>query len=241
MKNILFRSVLLVLSLVMVFSMFTACGKQAEPSTDAIVDAAVKAALDAVESTTASSSVIFDVDGTQITVENAAGKTIRQLLEQAGISLSEGDRISVDPDQLFSGSLILCVNRKCTVTVVVEETGAKYTVSVFDGTVADALAAAGVELKEYHTVSAALDQLLENGMEIVVAGEEEPEETEPTEPAKNTGSSSGSRPSSGSSGSSGSSSQKTVVSVQKYDDCDGSGHGVKVITYSDGTQVEVPY
>ena len=211
MKNILFRSVLLVLSLVMVFSMFTACGKQAEPSTDAIVDAAVKAALDAVESTTASSSVIFDVDGTQITV---------------------------DPDQLFSGSLILCVNRKCTVTVVVEETGAKYTVSVFDGTVADALAAAGVELKEYHTVSAALDQLLENGMEIVVAGEEEPEETEPTEPAKNTGSSSGSRPSSGSSGSS---SQKTVVSVQKYDDCDGSGHGVKVITYSDGTQVEVPY
>ena len=150
MKNILFRSALLVLSLVMVFSMFTACGKKAEPSTDAIVDAAVKAALDAVESTTASSSVIFDVDGTQITVENAAGKTIRQLLEQAGISLSEGDQITVDPDQLFSGSLILCVNRKCTVTVVVEETGAKYTVSVFDGTVADALAAAGVELKEYH-------------------------------------------------------------------------------------------
>ena len=43
---------------------------------------------------------------------------------------------------------------------------------------------------------------------------------------------------SGSSGSSGSSSQKTVVSVQKYDDCDGSGHGVKIITYSDGTQEE---
>ena len=38
MKNILFRSALLVLSLVMVFSMFTACGKQAEPSTDAIVE-----------------------------------------------------------------------------------------------------------------------------------------------------------------------------------------------------------
>ena len=32
---------------------------------------------------------------------------------------------------------------------------------------------------------------------------------------------------------------KTVVSVEVYEDCDGSGHGVKVITYSDGTQEEV--
>ena len=35
--------------------------------------------------------------------------------------------------------------------------------------------------------------------------------------------------------------EKTVVSVEVYEDCDGSGHGVKVITYSDGTQEEVPY
>lgn len=32
---------------------------------------------------------------------------------------------------------------------------------------------------------------------------------------------------------------RTVVSVEVYEDCDGSGHGVKVITYSDGTQEEV--
>lgn len=32
--------------------------------------------------------------------------------------------------------------------------------------------------------------------------------------------------------------EKTVVSVEVYEDCDGSGHGVKVITYSDGTQEE---
>jgi len=43
----------------------------------------------------------------------------------------------------------------------------------------------------------------------------------------------------GSSG--GSSGGKTVVSVEYYDDCDGSGHGIKVITYSDGSMEEVPY
>lgn len=32
---------------------------------------------------------------------------------------------------------------------------------------------------------------------------------------------------------------RTIVSVEIYEDCDGSGHGVKVITYSDGTQEEV--
>ena len=32
--------------------------------------------------------------------------------------------------------------------------------------------------------------------------------------------------------------EKTVVRGEVYEDCDGSGHGVKVITYSDGTQEE---
>ena len=244
MKNILFRSVLLVLSLVMVFSMFTACGKQAEPSTDAIVDAAVKAALDAVATTT---SVTIDADGKQVTIEDAAGKTIRQLLEQAGVALNDGDILSLSPDQTITGSVALKVMRKYTVTITVEETGENVTITGFDGTVADVLAQAGIELAEYHTLNFEQTQALENGMEIIVSGEEEPEETEPTEPEKKPSGGS----SSGGSSSSGSSSEskpkpkpeetKTVVSVQYYDDCDGSGHGVKVITYSDGTQVEVPY
>ena len=32
---------------------------------------------------------------------------------------------------------------------------------------------------------------------------------------------------------------KTIVSIEIYEDCDGSGHGIKIITYSDGTQEEV--
>ena len=140
--------------------------------------------------------------------------------------------------------MTLKVMRKYTVTVNVEETGERVTITGFDGTVADVLAQAGITLAEYHTLNFEQAQPLENGMEIIVSGEEEPEETEPTEPEKK---SSGSGGSSGGSSSSGSSSkpkpkdEKTVVSVQYYDDCDGSGHGVKVITYSDGTQQEVPY
>ena len=34
---------------------------------------------------------------------------------------------------------------------------------------------------------------------------------------------------------------RTVVNVEIYEDCDGSGHGVKVITYSDGSQEEIEF
>ena len=33
--------------------------------------------------------------------------------------------------------------------------------------------------------------------------------------------------------------ERTIVRTEIYEDCDGSGHGVKVITYSDGTQEEI--
>ena len=35
--------------------------------------------------------------------------------------------------------------------------------------------------------------------------------------------------------------ERTVVSVQRVDDCYGSGHGVEIITYSDGTYEEIEY
>lgn len=250
MKRMFIKTVALVLTLLTVLTAFSACNsKPAEPSTDEIVNAAVQAALDAVATT---ASVTIEADGKQVTLEDASGKTLRQLLEQAGVILNEGDLLTLSPDQVFAGDMTLQVLRYCTVTVTVEETGADYTVALLGGTVADALADAGITLEEYHTVNFAQDQLLENGMEIIVSGEEPPEETEATEPEKSYtgGGSSGGSSSGGNSGSSSSGDskpetetkpQKTVVSVQYYDDCDGSGHGVKVITYSDGTQEEVPY
>ena len=237
MRKVLMRVVSIALLSAMVLSMLSACGsKAAEPSTDELVNAAVQAALEAVATTPA---VTIEADGKQITIEDASGQTVRQLLTQADIVLNEGDILSLSPDQLLTDHMMLRVIRKSAVTISIEETGAKYVITLYDGTVADALAAAGVELAEYHTLSHEQAAALEDGMEIVISGEEEVEETEPTEPKKS--SSGGSSSGSSSSGSSSSSNQKTVVSVQYYDDCDGSGHGVKVITYSDGTQKEVPY
>ena len=288
MKRMFIKIVSLVLTLLLVLTAFSACNsKPAEPSTDEIVNAAVQAALDAVATT---ASVTIDADGKQVTLEDASGKTVGQLLEQAGIDLNEGDLLTISPDQVFASDMTFLVLRFCTVTIIVEETGSDYTATILGGTVADALADANITLEEYHTVNYELDQLLQNGMEIIISGEEPPEETEATEatePEKSysggssgggssggsssssssggSSSSSGSSGNSGNSGSSGNSGnsgsggnsggsgsedskpevetkpQKTVVSVQYYDDCDGSGHGVKVITYSDGTQEEVPY
>lgn len=83
MKRMFIKTAALVLALMMVLTMFSACdsNKAAEPSTDELVNAAVQAALDAVATTT---SVTIDADGKQVTIEDASGKTLRQLLDQAG-------------------------------------------------------------------------------------------------------------------------------------------------------------
>ena len=258
MKKRLLKTAAVVLSLLMVLAMFSACGsdKGAEASVDEIVDAAVKAALDASASAV---TVTIEADGQQITVEDTEGKSVAMLLEQAGIVLNEGDVVSVSPNQLFAGNITVSVLRKNAVTVVVTSEASQETrhaAVLMGGTVADALAALGLELGEDQVMELELTQALENGMEIVISQKEQvPEATEPENSNSdydyNSGSSSnsssgssagsGSDAGSDSDSDSGSSNERYVVSVVYYEDCDGSGHGVKVITYSDGTQEEVPY
>ena len=104
------------------------------------------------------------------------------------------------------------------------------------------------EWKEDQEINHTEDEALEDGMEIVIKTKEAPKtessssssNKKPCSNKKPSSSGSSNKPSSGS-GSGSSSGGKTVVSVKYYEDCDGSGHGVKVITYSDGTQKEVPY
>lgn len=248
MKKMHLKLITIVLMLVMVLSMFSACGNSAasQAEINEMVNAAVQAAM---ESSGSSAAITIDVDGRQISFEDIEGKSIQQLLDQADITLNDGDILSIAPYQAMSGNITVQVLRKTSVTIAVTSGDEKvlHTVELLNGTVADALAAVGLEYSEELLVNYAPDQLLKDGMEILVTSEAEPEETEPeeTEPPKSssnnkTNSSSGS--SGGGSSSSGSSSSgKTVVSVEYYEDCDGSGHGVKVITYSDGTQEEVPY
>lgn len=252
MKSVLFKTVAIMLSLIMVLALFSACNNTSSNSNDAasidaIVNAAVKAALDSAASPTV---VTIEADGRQFIIEDTEGKTARQILTQAGITLNEGDVLTVIPDQTITGNITIQVLRRCTVTIVVLGKKSKddvtYTTVLIGGNVADALASVGVELAEDQTVNFEMDQALENGMEIVVSKGDK-------DSSKNTGSSSSSSGSgsSGSGSSSGGSSgseedsdsgnERTIVSIEIYEDCDGSGHGVKVITYSDGTQEEVPF
>ena len=263
MKNLFSKSMAFVLVLVMIMTMFSACG----------AEHAATPASASPETLVVPTTVVIHADGQEITVENANGKTFRQLLEQANIVLNEDDMLFVDPDQVLPDQLTLYVRRKCTIYVLVSgnetQEDAFYTVVLMGGTVADALAALDLEIAENQLVNFELDMPLENNMAIVItqAPEEEetqPEETEPeeTQPSYSDSDNSGSNntpaptepapttpaptepkptepaPTTPPTEPAPTEPERYVVSVQEYLDCDGSGHGVRVITYSDGTQVE---
>lgn len=170
MKNMLVKAGVLAFSLAMILTMFSACG-----SKEAVVDAEKAAAPNTVVE---ASFVTLVVDGREITVEDTAGKTLQQLLDQARITLEDGELLALSAEQVLDDPLTIWVIR---------QTGEpKPTESEPEPT------------------------------------ETEPVEPEPTEPEPEP-----------------TETERTVVSVEVYEDCDGSGHGVKVITYSDGTQEEV--
>ena len=252
MKNMLHKSIAMILMLVVTLALFAGCNEQ-QAETPAVTE---KTAM-----------VTIEVDGQEITVENPDGKNVQELLTLAGITLGSEDMVSVDPNKTSGDHMYIVVLRMNTVIVEVPaEDGEvyRYTVSRLGGTVADALEEVGVELLDNYTIQYELDQPLENGMTIVVSEKEEnvPDVTEepttpattpatapqtttpkpttpkpttpkpttpqPTEPAPTAPPTTApTQPA------------KTVVNVEYYYDCDGSGHGVKVITYSDGTQEEV--
>ena len=255
---------IVLLALVVLLSIFSGVGRKEATLDDK--GAALAASANTVITTP---FVTLEADGRQITVEDTAGKTVQQLLDQARIERKDEDMLVISPDQLLDGTLTIRLVRKCTVSVVfTPEEPAKESrcvIAMAEGTVADAIALAGIELKEDHIVNYELDKALEDGMEIQISLKEpEPEETEPeeTEPAPTTPPSNPSpskpkptepkptepkptepkptepkptepKPTEPTEP------ERTIVSVEIYEDCDGSGHGVKVITYSDGTQEEV--
>lgn len=264
MKNRFMKASAMILALVMSLTMFTACGSESNEDVpiDQIVDAAVQAALEAAVVPT---TVTIEADGQQITIEDTEGKSMQQLLDQASITLHEGDILSLASSQTLTGNIAIQVLRRHT--VLIDAFGTQYTVSLMGGNVADALALIGVTLEDNHAMNVALDAALEEGMEIILTEkEEEVPETEPevTEPetSKNDSSSPSKKPSSTKPSSTKptepkptepkptepkptepkpTTPAKTIVSEETYLDCDGSGHGVKVITYSDGSQEEVPF
>ena len=92
MKRRFWKCAALVLALVMLLTTLSACGNQKDAEeVNALVDAAVQAALD---SAAVHTNVTIEVDGITVTVEAAEGKSIQQLLDEANITLNEGDVLS---------------------------------------------------------------------------------------------------------------------------------------------------
>lgn len=286
MKSTTVKITAVLLSLVLTFSLLSGCGNTAVPASEEPAIAKDTAVFSPV--------VTIVADGREITIEDTAGKCVQELLDMADVILGDHDVLSLSPAQEVTDTLTIRVLRSCTVTICIptEDPAVtqNYTMVLVGATVADALAAAGLELADNQLCNFDLTEELTDGMEIVLSIKEEetvPEETEtetteeteapreesthspePTTPAPTAPAPTTPRPTSPAPTQPATTAPtappttvppttvppttvppttapapteppRTIVSVEIYEDCDGSGHGVKVITYSDGTQEEV--
>lgn len=190
-------------------------------------------------------AVKLTVDGKSNTVYTGA-KTVEEFLAEQNVTLGKNDRVSPKKSEAIEDGMKIVVQR----VEIKEETVTENIPYSSETQNSSSLAAGTTQVK----------QSGQNGSKEVtykityVDGKEQSREVineKVTKEAVNEiivkgtmqPSSSSSSSSGGSSGgsSSGSSGGKSVVSTEYYDDCDGSGHGIKVITYSDGSMEEVPY
>ena len=187
MKRVFHKVTATILAIMLTATMLSACGSRSAADAE-IIDAAVKAALDASEVSTA---VTFEVDGKYITVEDAEGMSMQQLLAQANITLYDGDLLSFDDTQVVGSNIIIHVLRQHNVTVIsMSKDSSKkttYHTVLMGGTVADAIESVGLKLDKEQTVNFRLEDALVDDMEIIISyvqTEEATEETEATEPTE---------------------------------------------------------
>lgn len=241
MKKFFLKTVTVIVTVVLFLSMFSGCSKQNTTDTEAIVTAAVKAAMEASNEPV---SVTMIADDKYITFEDAAGLSLQQLLDWAKITLNEGDILAFDTAQVFGNNICVKVLRACHVTVTVTNKfpaeNDSYHVVLAGGTVADALASVGITLQEDQFTNYALTDALTDKMEIIVSDTaivQTP--TEPTLPIESFITQNNRSEDDLPVDISPEPTERYEVSRDIYYDCDDSGHGVIVITYSDGTQEEV--
>ena len=250
MKSRIRRTVRPVLVVLLSLCLLTGCGRSVRETEDT-------AAL-----TEGARTVFIEADGRRIAIEDPSGKTISDYLEEAGVTLNEGDVLTFDSDQDVTGDVTISVLRMAAVSVLVVSPeapeGIRHSTVCYGGTVADAVRSVGIEPTPDMALSADPDDPVRDGMTIVITvrgadpetqeepGEEDEASPETVPPSQ--GSSGSASPEPSEDGSSGSpdtgpspAGDRYVVSVEVYEDCDGSGHGVKVYTYSDGSQEEVLY
>lgn len=178
-------------------------------------------------------NVFLSVDG-KTTEFLTEAKTVKELLQSENISLGKNDRISPKQStKLRDGTKIVIkrveYKKKNATETIAYTTQTQYDSSMESGTSRVVTSGVNGEQEVVYRITyvdgkeesrTVLQKKVtkEPVAEVVVYGTKAAPTTTPSE-------SPSSKPSGG----------KTVVSKQKVDDCDGSGHGYYIITYSDGS------
>ncbi len=106
------------------------------------------------------------VDGTVQSLVVPQNTVLADALKENGIVLGEHDAVQPAADTVLSADTAIEITRSNLVTV--EADGKKFEVELTDGTVSDALKAAGVQVNVIDEVSPAQNTPIEDGMEITV-------------------------------------------------------------------------
>lgn len=184
-----------------------------------------------------SSSVVNIISGDKrITVEDCEGLTVSEILAKANITLKNGQIVTVDDEQVVGEDLTIRVLEPMKVTIVINQgqfNEKRTVIDLYSGTVGDALESAGITIGDGDTMNYNTDAELTDGMKILISPSKIPASTEETGEADPSDKPQPSQTVE--------TTARTVVSTVDVPDCDGSGHGAKIITYSDGSQEEVWY
>ena len=187
-----------------------------------------------------SSSVVNIISGDKrVTVEDCDGLTVNEILAKANIELTGGQIVTIDDEQVMGDDLTIRIIEPMKVTIVINQgqfNEKKTVVDLYSGTVGDALKSAGITMEDGDTINYSVDAEVTDGMKVLISPADEPAVTEETGSTKEADATEKPVPSQ-----TVETTAKTVVSTVDVPDCDGSGHGAKIITYSDGSQEEVWY
>lgn len=105
--------------------------------------------------------------GETVTLIAPRGATVAQALEENGIALGEDDMVTPDRELVIEADLMVDIKRCCHVTVIFD--GKSERLTLYGGTVADALHEAGLRLTEDMACSESTDAPLMDGMELAIS------------------------------------------------------------------------
>lgn len=183
------------------------------------------------------------INGSETKEVELVGATVADALEQAGITLGEGDETDIALSEYLENGMTITVLKPKNVVIVLD--GASENITTKAETVKDLLAERSITLGDGDTIDVDINEPLAEGAVITIetaqyiADKNAKAQAEAAARAKQqttstTSSSNSSNSGSSNSGSKGSSGP-TVVSKTKVPNCDDGSHGYYEITYSDGS------